>query len=82
LFEAYGKEGRRELRLFEGDDHALTRNSEEAERCIAGFVLERAGVDVEGVEKRGVLEKTLVGGREKVELMREGGDLRGGERVE
>jgi len=75
------------LRLFDGDDHALTGNSVEAERCIAEFVLERAGVDLDGGdleegEKRGVLAKQLVGEQEKVQLMREGGDLRGGERVE
>lgn len=40
LYHAYGddKDGSRELRLFEGDDHALSRNADEAETLLADFV--------------------------------------------
>jgi len=87
LWEAYGerKGGSRQLRLFEGADHALTGQAEAAERCIAEFVLERAGVlgEVLGrAQGREVLGTSLMGKREMVEGMRDGGDLRGSERVE
>lgn len=83
LWEAYGdvEGGKRVVRFFEGDDHALTGNSAEAERLIAEFILERAGVHVSTREMREVMDKTLVGEEEKVELMKRGGDLRGEERV-
>lgn len=80
LYEAYGRGGKRELRLCEGDDHALTRSSREAEQVVGGFVLECAGLEVRG-NGRGMGE-VLVGEEEKVELMWKGGDLRGEERVE
>jgi len=79
LYDMYGGGGERELKLFEGDDHALTRNSLEAEQWIGGFVLRCAGLDPEG-GKEGLAEK-LVGEEEKVGLMERGGDLRGGESV-
>ena len=79
LYDMYGDGGERELKLFEGGDHALTRNSLEAEQWIGGFVLRCAGLDPEG-EKEGLAEK-LVGEDEKVGLMERGGDLRGGESV-
>ncbi|EUC27907.1 hypothetical protein COCCADRAFT_41485 [Bipolaris zeicola 26-R-13] len=65
-----------ELRLFEGDDHALTGCAREAERVVAGFALECAGVGVRGNE-RGMGE-AMVGEEERVELMWKGGDLREG----
>ena len=83
LFKMYGEKGERELKLFEGDDHALTGNSLEAERRIGEFVLRCAGVGKE--ERDGdeeVLGEELVGGEEKIELMRRGGDLRRNESVE
>jgi len=79
LYDMYGDGGERELKLFEGDDHALTRNSLEAEQWIGGFVLRCAGLDPEG--GKGELAEKLVGEEEKVGLMERGGDLRGGESV-
>lgn len=66
--------GERELRLFEGDDHAGC--AREAERVVAGFALECAGVGVRGNE-RGMGE-VMVGEEERVELVWKGGDLREG----
>ncbi|ENI05333.1 hypothetical protein COCC4DRAFT_60383 [Bipolaris maydis ATCC 48331] len=37
LYEAYGTGGKRVLRLFEGDDHALTGISQEAEQLVGGI---------------------------------------------
>jgi len=45
LYSMYGTEGDKELKLFDRDDHALTRNSLEAEQLIGGFVLRCAGLD-------------------------------------
>jgi predicted esterase len=39
LYSMYGSNGDRELKLFDRDDHALTRNSLEAEQLIGGFIL-------------------------------------------
>jgi hypothetical protein len=80
LYDMYGMEGNRVLKLFEQDDHALTRNSRDAEQLIGGFILECAGLDPRG-DAEG-LGEVLVGEKEKVELMRKGGDLRKGESVE
>ena len=83
LYGAYGTGGERVIRLFEGDDHALTRNSGVVEELLCRFVVRLAGVrGGDGDGERGVLGESLVGEEEKVELMRKGGDLRGGERVE
>jgi hypothetical protein len=78
LYQMYGVKGDRSLKLFDGDDHALTKNSGEAERLIGEFVLKCAGLGV-GVGEEEVLDEKLVGEKEKVELMRRGGDLRGDE---
>ncbi|KAL6162798.1 hypothetical protein ACJQWK_11709 [Exserohilum turcicum] len=80
LYEGYGVGGSRELRLFQDDDHALTRNSLEAEQCIGAFVLRCAGLD--GQAARDGLTERLVGEGEKIELMRRGGDLRRNKSVE
>jgi hypothetical protein len=76
----YGTVGDRELKFFDRDDHALTRNSLEAEELIGGFVLRCAGLDPQ-IDKNTLTEK-LVGDEEKVELMKKGGDLRRNESVE
>jgi hypothetical protein len=80
LYTMYGSNGDRVLKMFDGDDHALTRNSLEAEQLIGGFILRCAGLDPQA-DADGLSEK-LVGNEEKVELMKKGGDLRGDESVE
>lgn len=81
LYERYGEKGDRHLHLFPGDDHALTRNSLEAEQLIGGFILKCAGIKAESSDV-GVLTEKLVDDGEKVELMKKGGDLRRNESVE
>ncbi|KAI9787425.1 MAG: hypothetical protein M1816_007473 [Peltula sp. TS41687] len=91
LLEAYVRSGGRrgvgggELRLFEGDDHCLTRSAVEAEEAIAEFVMRCAGVGgLEGEEKeRERLREELVSGgiEERKDLMRKAEDL-DGERIE
>ncbi|EXJ61016.1 hypothetical protein A1O7_05169 [Cladophialophora yegresii CBS 114405] len=81
LYEAYGKKGDRSLKLFEGDDHALTKNSHEAEELLCSFIARCLDVGVSGHERESVLQKTLTKDGDKVDLMKKGGDLEG-ERVE
>ncbi|EMC91210.1 hypothetical protein BAUCODRAFT_127124 [Baudoinia panamericana UAMH 10762] len=80
--DAAGK-GVVKLMLFDGDDHALTKNAVEAERLITEFIMRRAGVELseEAVKKAG--EQLLPASKEeKVELMKKGGDLKGPESVD
>jgi hypothetical protein len=76
----YGSNSARELKLFDRDDHALTRNSLETEQLIGGFILKCAGLDSRA-DADGLSEK-LVGDDEKLALMKKGGDLRRNESVE
>ncbi|CAE7023363.1 hypothetical protein CFE70_003284 [Pyrenophora teres f. teres 0-1] len=80
LYDMYGTKGDRELKLFNGDDHALTRNALEAEQLIGGFILRCAGLDPHANAHD--LSERLVGDEERVELMRKGGDLRRNESVD
>ena len=81
LYDEYGMQGDRELKLFDGDDHALTRNAREAEMRLCEFVMKCAGVEISGAETE-VVGQDLIGDRERVELMKEDGDLEGGEGIE
>ncbi|KAI4252203.1 MAG: hypothetical protein L6R42_008067 [Xanthoria sp. 1 TBL-2021] len=81
LYRRYGEEGTRELKLFEGDDHALTRNAREAEEILCRFVMKCADVE-EREEESEVVKEKVVDGRERVPLMERAGDLAGEERVE
>jgi len=57
LFDMYGHSGDRQLKLFEGDDHALTRNSIEAETLLSEFVLKCVGAGVTD-DEREILERS------------------------
>ncbi|KAL8720318.1 MAG: hypothetical protein Q9225_002805 [Loekoesia sp. 1 TL-2023] len=81
LYEKYGRKGEAQLKLFEGDDHALTRNAAEAEEMLCRFVMRCAGVTEEDGERQLVKER-LVNGKDRVRLMEKGGDLDGPENVE
>lgn len=67
------------LQLFEGDDHALTRNSAKAEAMLCAFVMRCAGVEISEEEDSVVLRTCLVAREERVRLMEEAGDLGEGE---
>lgn len=78
LYESYGTHGKRELKLFEGDDHALTKNALKAEELLCRFVMDCAGVQV-GEKERKQTKEQLVRPEERVELMEKAGDLKGEE---
>jgi len=80
LYERYGTTGDRTLRLYEGDNHAITTHALEAEEEIFCFAARCLGRNVDtGVGEEA--KKELVGDAEaRVEVMREGGDL-DGERI-
>ncbi|THW63989.1 alpha/beta-hydrolase [Aureobasidium pullulans] len=81
LYNMYGSKGDRKVHYFEGDDHALTMNSANAERLMCEFIASIAGVRMGNAEKE-IVGKTLVDDSDKIEKMRSGGDLRGLESVE
>ncbi|KAL9103374.1 MAG: hypothetical protein Q9163_001586 [Psora crenata] len=82
LYDDYGsKEGERTIRLFKGDDHALTRNSLQAEELLCEFIIRCAGQHVDDDEKA-IIKDGLVPAGDKVDLMHKGGDLRGSESVD
>jgi alpha/beta superfamily hydrolase len=67
------------LHLFDGDDHALTKNSAKAEAMLCAFVMRCAGVEITESEDSVVLRSSLVAEEERVKLMEEAGDLGEGE---
>lgn len=78
LYEMYGEgEGSRKVVWFEGDDHGLRGNAEQAEAVLLEFVTACAGARM-GDEAK----VRLVDDGEREELMRRGGDLRSPERLE
>ena len=81
LFRMYGTKGNRELKLFEGDDHALTQNSLKAEEMLCNFIMKCAGVEIGDGESK-IVKENLIGDGNRVELMKQGGDLKGEESIE
>jgi dienelactone hydrolase len=97
LYDAYSRAARRSgkpgdnagLKLFEGDDHGLTRHSEEAETALFEFAQRTLGVSlmdvpatVSGEEREGMKRANLVGDLEdRIESMERGHDLEGPERI-
>ncbi|KAL8993045.1 MAG: hypothetical protein Q9169_006637 [Polycauliona sp. 2 TL-2023] len=81
LYKRYGEKGARELKLFDGDDHALTRNAKEAEEMLCRFVMKCAGIEERG-EEMDMVKEEVVGDGDRIELMKKAGDLGGGEHVE
>lgn len=43
LFEAYGQSGKKELKLFDGDDHGLSRNAVQVEKLTFQFAARTLG---------------------------------------
>lgn len=80
LYKDYGGKGDRTLKLFDNDDHALTRNSLKAEELLCDFIMRCAGKVVDQ-DDRAVLKEDLVASKDKIDLMQKGGDLRGKESV-
>ncbi|WWC88942.1 uncharacterized protein L201_003857 [Kwoniella dendrophila CBS 6074] len=84
LYEMYGStKGQRTLHLFPDDDHALTRNSKNAEEMICEFIVKCAGIALDTKVKNNIeadLGPDTV--EEKIGIMKKGGDLGGLEHVE
>jgi len=82
LLETYQRHAKDDLgflHVFDGDDHALTKNSAKAEAMLCAFVMRCAGVEISESEDSVVLRTTLVAEEERVKLMEEAGDLGEGE---
>ncbi|KAJ5626128.1 hypothetical protein N7510_002437 [Penicillium lagena] len=83
LFNSYGTTGKREMRLFPGDDHGLSRHAPQAERTIFVFVARTLGM--EALLDAPVLDQAgrdlVASRRERVHEMEMGHDLEGGERL-
>lgn len=80
LFEAYGQSGKKELKLFDGDDHGLSRNAVQVEKLIFQFAASTLGF--KGVLGDPYIDiqagQDLAGSRqERVREMREGHDFEG-----
>lgn len=75
LYERYGSKGQRKIELFEGGDHALTRNAERAEEMLCGFIADCVGLKVDEREQREVLESKLLEDGDRLKNMKKGGDL-------
>lgn len=73
----YKQDGNVQLILFDDDDHALSQNSLKAEELLCEFIMNQAGEEIGENEQSYVLQKPLLGQQEKIEKMRDGGDLRG-----
>lgn len=82
LYDMYGENGDRELKLFDGDNHSLSHNAMTAEKLLIGFIAKCAGVKIDGLEQEKIVRKKLIDDGEREELMKKGGDLRGSENVE
>ncbi|RYP75359.1 hypothetical protein DL771_002455 [Monosporascus sp. 5C6A] len=76
LYALYGNRGSRQLRLFDGDNHALSRNAQTAEGVLLDFIAKCAALRVDDAEKSAVAGQRLVDDGERTELMKRGGDLR------
>ncbi|KAI1134701.1 alpha/beta-hydrolase [Hypoxylon sp. FL0543] len=82
LYSMYGGSGSRRLELFDGDNHALSKNARKAETMLLDFIAGCAGLRVDDEEKKDIADRELVEDGERMELMKKGGDLRPPERVE
>jgi len=78
-YQRHAKDDMGFLQLFEGDDHALTKNSNKAEAMLCAFVMRCAEVEITESEDSVVLRTYLVADEERVKLMKEAGDLGEGE---
>lgn len=79
LHGTYGEEGDRTLKLFEGDDHALTQNAAEVEDLLCEFIISCAGLELTDTDKK-VLASHIMPDGARLDMMKDGGDLAGGER--
>lgn len=81
LYDMYGEKGQREVKYFEGDNHALSGNAGKAEELLVDFIVKCAGERMSDGERKMVGEE-MVNDGEREEVMKRGGDLRGGESID
>lgn len=70
------------MKLFPDDDHSLRKNSLEAEVLLCNFIAKCVGEEIDQDEQDTVLGRALIAGKDKEDLMKQGGDLRGEEHLE
>ncbi|KAH8689052.1 Alpha/Beta hydrolase protein [Talaromyces proteolyticus] len=84
LYRSYGPGGKRVLKLFDGDDHGLSRNAVAVEKMIFEFAARILGFEeiLEDPSANIQVGQDLAGSRgERLREMAEGHDLEGGERL-
>lgn len=77
LYETYQRHARENLgflKLFEGDDHALTKYSLQVEFMLCSFVMKCVGEEVAQDEDAEVLRRLLVSDEERIMLMETAGE--------
>lgn len=85
LYDAYGAgPGKRELKIFEGDDHGLTNNAVQVEKMVFDFIAKTLGFDAmlddDYIGQQA--SRDLAGSKdERIAEMKAGHDLEGGERL-
>ena len=80
LFDKYRRsnpKGQSEIKLFDGDDHALTKNSMKAEQMLCEFIMKQTGEAIGDKEQQDIVSKPLMSEGDKIERMKQGGDLDG-----
>lgn len=82
LYDQYGEKGRREIKLFDGDNHALSGNAVNVEALLCDFIDSCAVGLIDKGQRNDLIEQDLIEKEERRELMEKGGDLRGGEHME
>jgi len=74
--------GQCELKLFDGDDHALTKSALKAEELLCEFIVAQAGEEIDELEheSESVVQRSLfdgLDGQQRRENMKRAGDLYG-----
>lgn len=76
LYSQYGSGGSRVLKLFEGDDHALSTSTKTVESLLCQFIIACAGLEIDLAEENNVIDQDLIDEAERKRLMEKGGDSR------
>ncbi|RDW58572.1 uncharacterized protein DSM5745_11263 [Aspergillus mulundensis] len=80
LYNQYGEDGSREIKIFKGDNHGLSKNAPEAEGLLLVFAAETLGFDDLTAASLRVAGQDWVGSEgERVMEMQQGHDFDGGE---
>ncbi|KAI0359545.1 alpha/beta-hydrolase [Trametes cingulata] len=83
LYRAYGEHprGQRQIRLFEGDNHGLTKNAVAVEKMIFDFAARCLGLEISPQSEEKAARDLVGDGDTRVREMAEGRDLEGGEHL-